>query len=138
MAGSLKNWAHAIKRDTHAVYLAARDPRVPWYAKALALFVAGYALSPIDLISDFIPVFGYLDDVILVPLGIWAVVKLIPPQIMVEQRAAADLAAERPVSRLAAIASALFGRPRWLSAAGSPIAIPGFDTGRLELTLEPI
>ena len=104
MAGSLKNWAHEIKRDTHAIYLAARDPRVPWYAKALALFVAGYALSPIDLIPDFIPVFGYLDDVILVPLGIWAVVKLTPPQIMVEQRAAADLAAERPVSRLAAIA----------------------------------
>ena len=102
MVGSLRNWAHAIKRDTHAVYLAARDPRVPWYAKALALVVAGYALSPIDLIPDFIPVLGYLDDVILVPLGIWAVVKLIPPQVMVEQRAAADLAAARPVSRAAA------------------------------------
>ena len=102
MAGSLRNWAHAIKRDTHAVYLAARDPRVPWYAKALALVVAGYALSPIDLIPDFIPVLGYLDDVILVPLGIWAVVKLIPPQVMVEQRAAADLAAARLVSRAAA------------------------------------
>ena len=102
MVGSLRNWAHAIKRDTHAVYLAARDPRVPWYAKALALVVAGYALSPIDLIPDFIPVLGYLDDVILVPLGIWAVVKLIPPQVMAEQRAAADLAAARPVSRAAA------------------------------------
>ena len=79
MAGSLKDWARTIKRDTHAVYLSARDPRVPWYAKALALVVAGYALSPIDLIPDFIPVLGYLDDVILVPLGLWAVVKLIPP-----------------------------------------------------------
>jgi len=102
MTGSLKDWARAIKRDVHAVYLAARDPRVPWYAKALALAVAGYALSPIDLIPDFIPVLGYLDDVILVPLGIWAVVKLIPPQVMIEQRAAADLAAVRPVSRVAA------------------------------------
>ena len=107
MTGSLKDWARAIKRDVHAVYLAARDPRVPWYAKALALVVAGYALSPIDLIPDFIPVLGYLDDVILVPLGIWAVVKLIPPQVMIEQRAAADLAAARPVSRRAAIAIGL-------------------------------
>lgn len=102
MTGSLKDWARAIKRDVHAVYLAARDPRVPWYAKALALVVAGYALSPIDLIPDFIPVLGYLDDVIFVPLGIWAVVKLIPPQVMIEQRAAADLAAGLPVSRRAA------------------------------------
>jgi uncharacterized membrane protein YkvA (DUF1232 family) len=61
-----------------AVYLASRDPRVPWYAKALALLVAGYALSPIDLIPDFIPVLGYLDDMVLVPLGIIAVVKLGP------------------------------------------------------------
>jgi uncharacterized membrane protein YkvA (DUF1232 family) len=103
MAGDLKDWARTIKRDAHAVYLAARDPRTPWYAKALALCVAGYALSPIDLIPDFIPILGYLDDVILVPLGIWAVVKLIPPAIMVQHRAAATLAADRPVSRIAAL-----------------------------------
>jgi len=87
MASKLKDWSRTIKRDAHAVYLAARDPRVPWYAKALALCVAGYALSPIDLIPDFIPVLGYLDDVILVPFGIWAVVKLIPAEIMTEHRA---------------------------------------------------
>jgi uncharacterized membrane protein YkvA (DUF1232 family) len=86
----------------HAIYLAARDPRVPWYAKALALCVAGYALSPIDLIPDFIPVLGYLDDLIIVPLGIMAVVQLIPPEIMAEHRAAAAMAAERPMSRIAA------------------------------------
>ena len=86
----------------HAIYLAARDPRVPWYAKALALCVAGYALSPIDLIPDFIPVFGYLDDLIIVPLGILAVVKLIPPEIMAQHRAAAALASERPISHAAA------------------------------------
>jgi uncharacterized membrane protein YkvA (DUF1232 family) len=107
MAGRLKDWARRIKRDAHAVYLAARDPRTPWYAKALALCVAGYALSPIDLIPDFVPLLGYLDDAILLPLGIWAVVKLIPPEVMAEHRAAASRAAERPVSRLAALVVAL-------------------------------
>jgi uncharacterized membrane protein YkvA (DUF1232 family) len=99
---SLKQWARSIKRDVHALYLASRDPRTPWYAKALAIVVAGYALSPIDLIPDFIPVLGYLDDVILVPLGIWGVVKLIPPQVMAESRAAAAAVADRPISRTAA------------------------------------
>ena len=97
-----KQWARIIKRDVHAIYLASRDPRVPWYAKALALCVAGYALSPIDLIPDFIPVIGYLDDLIIVPLGIVAVVKLIPPEIMAEHRAAAAMASARPTSRMAA------------------------------------
>jgi uncharacterized membrane protein YkvA (DUF1232 family) len=103
MAGKLKDWARSIRRDAHALYLAARDRRTPWYAKALAIFVAGYALSPMDLIPDFIPVLGYLDEVILLPVGIWAVVKLIPTDVMAEHRAAATLAAERPVSRTAAL-----------------------------------
>lgn len=102
MDGTLKDWARRIKRDVHALYLASRDPRTPWHAKALALCVAGYALSPIDLIPDFIPVLGYLDDVILVPLGILAVVRMIPPEVMAEHRAAAAQAGERPVSRTAA------------------------------------
>jgi uncharacterized membrane protein YkvA (DUF1232 family) len=99
----LKEWARAIKRDVHAIYLAARDPRVPWYAKALAMFVAAYALSPIDLIPDFIPVVGYLDDLIIVPLGILAVVQLIPSEIMEEHRATAAIVSERPVSRTGAV-----------------------------------
>jgi uncharacterized membrane protein YkvA (DUF1232 family) len=103
MASKLKDWARTIKRDVHAIYLAARDPRTPWYAKALAICIAGYALSPIDLIPDFIPVFGYVDDVIIVPLGILAVVALIPHEVMTESRAAAALAADRPVSRTAAL-----------------------------------
>lgn len=94
--------ARAIRRDAHAVYLAGRDPRTPWYAKALALCVAGYALSPIDLIPDFIPVLGWLDDAIIVPLGILAVVRMIPSDVMAEHRAAATAAAERPVSTTAA------------------------------------
>ena len=100
----VRNWARGIKRDAHALYLAARDPRTPWFAKALAILVAAYALSPIDLIPDFIPVLGLLDDLVLVPLGILAVLKLIPEGVMTEHRAAAALAAERPVSRNAAIA----------------------------------
>jgi uncharacterized membrane protein YkvA (DUF1232 family) len=102
-----KQWARIVKRDVHALYRAGRDPRVPWYAKVLALCVAGYALSPIDLIPDFVPVLGYLDDVIIVPLGILLVVKLIPPEIMAEHRALAAAAQDRPASRTAAIVIAL-------------------------------
>jgi uncharacterized membrane protein YkvA (DUF1232 family) len=101
---SLRAWARALKRDAHAVWLAARDPRTPWYAKALALAVAGYAFSPIDLIPDFIPVLGYLDDLILVPAGLWLVLRLIPAEVLATHRAAAEAAADRPVSRVAAAA----------------------------------
>jgi uncharacterized membrane protein YkvA (DUF1232 family) len=90
MLSRIKQWARALRRDGHALYLASRDPRVPWFAKALALFVAGYALSPIDLIPDFIPVLGYLDDLVIVPLGIWVVVKMIAPEVMAEHRAATN------------------------------------------------
>lgn len=110
---TLREWSRLIRRDAYAVYLAARDPRVPWHTKALALCVAGYAFSPIDLIPDFIPVFGYLDDLIIVPLGIWAVIKLIPDEVMAECRAAAVAAAERPVSRFAAVAVVLV----WIASA---------------------
>lgn len=99
----LKRWAGAARRDLHALYLAARDPRVPWYAKAIALFVAGYAFSPIDLIPDFVPVLGFLDDLIIVPLGIALAVRLIPPGILAEHRATAELAVQTPVSRFAAV-----------------------------------
>ena len=103
MKDRLRSWARVIKRDVHALYLAARDPRVPWYAKALAMIVAGYALSPIDLIPDFIPVLGYLDDVIILPLGILLVIRMIPPEIMAEHRELAAAAQDRPVSRPAAV-----------------------------------
>src|SRR2546423_5143788 len=90
MLGRWKDWARTIKRDGHALYLAARDPRVPWYAKGLALAVAAYAFSPIDLIPDFIPVIGYLDDLILVPLGIYLTLRLIPPHVLADARIKAD------------------------------------------------
>jgi uncharacterized membrane protein YkvA (DUF1232 family) len=104
MLSHLKAWARNLKRDSHAIYLASRDPRVPWYAKALAMAVAAYALSPIDLIPDFIPVVGYLDDLVIVPLGIWLVVSLIPDEVMAECRAKADAVGQRPVSRAGMIA----------------------------------
>jgi uncharacterized membrane protein YkvA (DUF1232 family) len=99
----LKNWARVLRRDAHAIRLASRDPRMPWTVKFLAIAVAGYALSPIDLIPDFVPVFGYLDDLIIVPLGIWLVIALIPEDVMREYRAMASAAAQRPVSNAAAI-----------------------------------
>ncbi len=114
MFARLTGWARVIRRDVLAIWLAARDPRTPWYARALALAVAAYALSPIDLIPDFVPVLGYLDDAILVPLGILAVVALVPRHVMAECRARAAAAAGRPVSKIgAAVIVAL-----WLVAAG--------------------
>lgn len=97
--GGLRDWARAIKRDIVAIWLAGRDPRVPWPVKLLALLVAGYALSPIDLIPDFIPILGYLDDVLLLPLGILLVVRLLPPDLLAEHRAAAVGILDRPVSK---------------------------------------
>ncbi len=104
MLADLRRRARLIKRDTLALYLAARHPATPWYAKALALAIAAYALSPIDLIPDFIPVLGYLDDVILLPAAIVLCVRLIPPAVLAECRRQADaaFAAGKPVSRTAA------------------------------------
>jgi uncharacterized membrane protein YkvA (DUF1232 family) len=98
----LKDWAHRIKRDVVAVYFAARDPRTPARVKILAFAVAAYALSPIDLIPDFIPVLGYLDDLVLVPAGIWLVVRLLPAQVLVQSRARAELVTTSPRSAAAA------------------------------------
>src|ERR687891_90359 len=102
MFDNLRVWARFLKRDVVALYRAARDPRVPWYAKAVAAAVAAYALSPIDPIPDFIPVLGHLDELVVLPLGIMLAVKLIPPELMAEHRAAAIAAEGRPTSRAAA------------------------------------
>jgi uncharacterized membrane protein YkvA (DUF1232 family) len=84
-----KRFALGLKAETYALYLAVRDPRTPWYARALAACVVAYALSPIDLIPDPIPILGYLDDFVLVPIGIGLVLRLIPPEVMAECRATA-------------------------------------------------
>ncbi len=99
---TLKTRARALKRETYVLYLAARDPRTPWYAKAVAAAVVAYAFSPFDLIPDFIPVVGYLDDLILVPIGIALALKLVPAPIIADCRARAQVAEGRPVSRLGA------------------------------------
>jgi|SRR5581483_2657365 len=103
---ALRRRARALKAETLALSFAVRDPRVPWYARALAVAVVAYALSPIDLIPDFVPVLGYLDDLILVPLGIVLVLRLVPPHVLEEcrARAQAELAGGRPVSRAGAVA----------------------------------
>ena len=103
MLERLRRWARRLRTETYALYLAYRDPRVPWYARAVAVLVVAYAYSPIDLIPDFIPVLGYLDDLLLVPLGAALVIRLIPGPVLAEcrERARAELAEGRPVVRYA-------------------------------------
>jgi len=101
-----------LKRESLVVWYAARDPRLPWHVRLLALAVAAYALSPIDLIPDFIPVLGYLDDLLLIPLGIALVVKLTPREVLADARERAAQAAQRPVSRIAAVVIVLL----WIAA----------------------
>jgi uncharacterized membrane protein YkvA (DUF1232 family) len=108
----LSEWARLIRREAHALYIAARHPRTPWYAKVLAIAIAAYALSPIDLIPDFIPVLGLLDEVVLMPLAIAGVLMPVPDDVMAESRATAAAASERPVSRAAAVVIALI----WVAA----------------------
>jgi len=108
-----KKWAIKLKREVLAIYLSYGDPRVTWYAKALIFIVAAYALSPIDLIPDFIPIIGYLDDMILLPLGIMLAIRMIPEDVLTESRKRAELMADKPVSCGAAIIVILI----WISAA---------------------
>ncbi|MFC3714046.1 YkvA family protein [Sphingoaurantiacus capsulatus] len=112
---SLRDRAHALRVDAHAVWLSVRDPRTSWFAKLLGLLVTGYALSPIDLIPDFVPVLGLLDDAILIPIGIWLMLRLIPQEVFAEHRAAAEIASHRPVSRWGAAAIILL----WTAIAAS-------------------
>ena len=105
---------HKLRVDAHAAWLAARDPRTPWYARAFGMAVTAYALSPIDLIPDFIPILGLLDDALLIPLGLWLFVKMLPDGLFAEHRAAAAAAAKRPGSA----AGALIVVALWIAAAG--------------------
>lgn len=98
-----KEWAWQLKRDIVALYIAARDPRTPWLAKGTAFAVAAYAVSPIDLIPDFIPVLGYLDDLLILPLGILLAIHLIPPNLMIEFRQTATSASRPSTNRFVAV-----------------------------------
>jgi uncharacterized membrane protein YkvA (DUF1232 family) len=102
---SIKAWAIRLKKEVMTVYLACKRRDTPWYARLLGIVVVGYALSPIDLIPDFIPVLGYLDDLLLIPLGVWLTIRLIPKNIMDECRVQAEEAfkGSKPESRIAAV-----------------------------------
>jgi uncharacterized membrane protein YkvA (DUF1232 family) len=101
--GRLKRWAQRLRVEVYALYLAYKDPRVPWYARAFAAVVVAYAFSPIDLIPDPIPVLGYLDDLVIIPLGIALAIKMIPSQVLAECREEARATKDRPISRVAAV-----------------------------------
>jgi uncharacterized membrane protein YkvA (DUF1232 family) len=104
--GGLAGWrerARRLETEVYALYLAARDPRTPGHARLLAALVLAYALSPIDLIPDFVPVLGLLDDLVLVPLGIWLVVRLVPPAVLADARARAAADSARPTGRRTAV-----------------------------------
>jgi uncharacterized membrane protein YkvA (DUF1232 family) len=106
MVGSirrLESWARGLKVEVYALYLAYRDPRVSWYARVFAAVVVGYAFSPIDLIPDVVPVLGYLDDLVVVPLGVALAIKMIPPRVLAECREKARDAKDRPVNKVAAV-----------------------------------
>lgn len=98
----LKQWAKKLKKHIMILYFAVKNPRTPWYAKGFAALVAAYALSPIDLIPDFIPILGYLDDLILLPIGIWAALKLIPSEVRLDAASKAENI-EKPVSKAGAV-----------------------------------
>ena len=104
---NLEKWkekAKTLKREVYTLFLAYKDPRVPWYAKAFSAIVVGYAFSPIDLIPDFVPLLGYLDDLVLVPLGIALAIKMIPPEVLAECREESEavMAQGKPVNKSAA------------------------------------
>ena len=101
--GRLAEWARALKRESLVLYYAARDARTPWYVKVIAGAIVAYALSPIDLIPDFIPVLGLLDELLLLPAAIWFALRLVPGPVLAEARVSAEAALERPTSRTAAI-----------------------------------
>ncbi len=102
LADFARRSSNRIRRDAHILWIAARDPRTPWLAKAIGGFVAAYALSPIDLIPDFVPIFGLLDELVVVPFGLFTAARLIPADLMAEFRQKADRAVERPVSKFGA------------------------------------
>ena len=103
MLDALRQRARTIKRDTYALYLASRDPRTPWYVKLIAGLLVAYALSPIDLIPDFVPVLGYVDDLIIVPAGLLLIARLLPAEVLADARRQAQTEMDRPSYRWAAL-----------------------------------
>ena len=116
-AETTRAWAHRLKRDVMTLWFARSHPATPWFAKAMGAFVVAYALSPIDLIPDFIPVLGYLDDVILLPALIWLTVRLLPPQVIAESREKAQQWMEEQAAKPRSMAGAVGIAAIWLAIA---------------------
>jgi uncharacterized membrane protein YkvA (DUF1232 family) len=114
---------HKLRIEVHAAWLAARDRRAPWYARLFGLLITAYALSPIDLVPDFIPVIGLVDDALIIPAGLWLFHRMLPTGLLDECRETAEVAAERPSSRLGAVIVVLL----WLAAAVLLFQILSFD-----------
>ncbi|RAI44616.1 YkvA family protein [Rhodoplanes roseus] len=120
MLNRLEAWARSLRREAHALYIAARHPRTPWYAKVLAVAIAAYALSPIDLIPDFIPVLGLVDELLLLPAAIAGVLSLVPVDVIEESRARAAAESERPrgwagAAIVVAVWAAIVGGAAWVA-----------------------
>lgn len=115
ISDNLKTWAKRLKRDGVTLWFAGKNPRTPWYAKALGVFVVAYALSPIDLVPDFIPVLGYVDDVLLLPGLIWLTIRLLPPEVLEESRDQADKWMQTNSSKPSSRAGALLIVVLWLA-----------------------
>ena len=128
MLDKLKVRARALKAEVAAIYFAAKDPRTPWYVKALVFFVVAHTLSPIDLIPDFIPVLGYVDDLIITPAGLWLAVRLIPAEVLADARVAADA---QIVDRRAGTVGILLTLLLWLVAAVAAVFLILYFTKRI-------
>jgi uncharacterized membrane protein YkvA (DUF1232 family) len=115
ISDNLKTWAKRIKRDGVTLWFAGKNPRTPWYAKALGVIVVAYALSPIDLIPDFIPLLGYVDDVVLLPGLIWLTIRLLPPEVLTESRDQAEEWMQRSGSKPSSWVGAFFIVVLWLT-----------------------
>lgn len=122
IGSTLKTWAQRVKRDGVTLWFAGRHPRTPWFVKALGVFVVAYALSPIDLIPDFIPVLGYVDDVLLLPGLIWLTIKLLPADVLAQCRAEADEWMRARGAKPASKAGAVLIVALWVAAAAAVAA----------------
>ena len=114
ISNTLRIWAKRVKRDGVTLWFAGKHPKTPWYAKALGLFVVAYALSPIDLIPDFIPVLGYVDDVLMLPGLIWLTLQLLPPDVLTECRGQADVWRQTQGANPRSMAGAVLEVALWL------------------------
>jgi len=119
MLDRARAWAARMRRETVAVYLAIRDPRTPWIARMVGALVVAYAASPIDLVPDFVPILGLVDDLLIVPAGLWLTVRLIPQEILDEARARADAELRRPSS----VAAGFFVVAVWVGALALAVAV---------------